>query len=210
MAAFLPKLAEPLSEDDPFPLNSDGHRALNLLLFRLAGFTLLGKGARRCTMPDPDITERIRTIFLHEEAYVSISEATVLFGWSRRRMKEAIDAGEIETIVTCLGKVMVREELIATAVDLWSLETIEEALGPDASRVLPEAIRTCELAARLPRYQVAMLEYFGRQRQTNVSDVLARELDDFASAHFEELRSAIPGFAEAFEWPRQDETRRPC
>lgn len=62
--------------------------------------------------------------------------------------------------------------------------------------------------ARLP--QVAMLEYFGRLRQTNVSDVLARELDDFASAHFEELRSAIPGFAEAFEWPRQDETRRPC
>ena len=57
-------------------------------------------------------------------------------------MKDATDAGEIETIATCSGEVMVREELIATAVGLWSLEMIEEALGPDASRVLPEAIRT--------------------------------------------------------------------
>ena len=50
------------------------------------------------------------------------------------------------------------------------------ALGADAAKVLPEAIRTRELSARLPRYQVAMLEYFAEQRQTNVSDVLAREL----------------------------------
>jgi hypothetical protein len=156
-------------------------------------------------MLDPDLIERIRTIFLHEEAYVSISKATVLFGWSRRKMKSAVDAGEVETIATCSGKVIVREELIAIAVDLWSFETIEEALGADAAKVLPEAIRTRELSARLPRYQFAMLEYFAEQRQTNVSDVLARELDDFASAHFEELRSAVPGFAEAFEWPRRHE-----
>ena len=98
---------------------------------------------------------------------------------------------------------------MAIAVDLWSLETIEEALGPDASRVLPEAIRTRELPARLPRYQVAILEYFAEQRQTSVSDVLARELDDLASVHYEELSSAVHGFAEAFEWPRRDETQHP-
>lgn len=161
-------------------------------------------------MLDPDLTERIRTIFLHEEPYVSISDATVLFGWSRRQMKDAIDGGEIETVATCSERVVVREELIAIAVDLWSLETIEEALGQDASKVLPEAIRTRELSARLPRYQIAMLEYFAEQRQTNVANVLARHLDDFASAHFEELRSAIHGFAEAFEWPRHDETQQPC
>jgi hypothetical protein len=41
-----------------------------------------------------------------------------------------------------------------------------------------------------------------------VSNVLARELEDLASAHFEELSLAVHGFAEAFEWPRQDETQR--
>ena len=152
-------------------------------------------------MLDPDLIERIRTIFLQEGANVSISDATVLFGWSRRRMKNAVDAGEIETIVTRSGEAIVHEEVMAIAVDLWSLETVEEALGPDASRVLPEAIRTRELPARLPGYQVAMLEYFAEQRQTNVSNVLARELEDFASAHFEELSSSVHGFAEAFVWP---------
>lgn len=129
-------------------------------------------------MLDPDLIERIRTIFLQEGAHVSISDATLLFGWSRRRMGEAVEAGEIETIATWSGIAIAREEVVAIAVDLWSLETIEDALGPDASRVLPEAIRTCQLPARLPHYQVAMLEHFAEQRQTSVSDVLARELDD--------------------------------
>jgi hypothetical protein len=151
---------------------------------------------------DPDLIERIRIIFLQEGADVSISDATALFGWSRRQMKNAVDAGEIETIVTRSGKAFVPEEVMAIAVDLWSLETVEEALGADASKVLPETIRTRELPARLPRYQVAMLEYFAEQRQTSVSNVLARELDDLASAHFEELSLAVHGFAEAFEWPR--------
>jgi hypothetical protein len=158
---------------------------------------------------DLDLIERIRTIFLQEGAHVSISDATVLFGWLRRRMKNAVDAGEIEIIVTCSGRAIVREEVMAIAVDLWSLETIEKALGPDASRVLPEAIRTREVPARLPCYQVAMLEYFVEQQQTSVSNVLSRELDDLASVHFEELSSAVHGFAEGFEWPRRDETRHP-
>ena len=161
-------------------------------------------------MLEAGLIERIRSIFLQERSFVSISDATGLFGWSRRQMKNAVGAREIETIVTRSGKAIVPEEVMAIAVDLWSLETIEEALGPDASMVLPEAIRSRELPARLPRYQVAMLEYFAEQRQTSVSNVLARELEDLASAHFEELSSAVHGFAEAFEWPQQDETRRSC
>ena len=154
-------------------------------------------------MLDLDLIERIRTIFLQEGAHVSISDATVLFGWSRRRMRAAVEEGEIETIATWSGIAIAREEVMAIALDVWSLETIEKALGADASTVLPEAIRTCELPARLPRYQVAMLEYFAQRWQTNVSNVLTRELDDFGSAHFEELSLALHGFAEAFEWPRR-------
>jgi hypothetical protein len=153
---------------------------------------------------DPDLIERIRTIFLQEKANVSISEAAVLFGWSRRRMKNAVEGGEIEIVATLSGKAITPQEVMAIAVDLWSLESIEEALGPDASKVLPEAIRTRAVPARLPRYQVAMLEYFAEQRQTSVSNVLARALEDLASAHFEELSLAVHGFAEAFEWPRED------
>jgi hypothetical protein len=150
---------------------------------------------------DPDLIERIRAIFLHEEPYVSISDATALLGWSPSQMNDALDAGEIETAATGSGKVVPREELLALAVDLWPVDMIEESLGEDAASVLPEAIRTRELSVRLPRYQVAMLDHFAEQRGTYVNQVIARELDGLASSHFEELRAAIPGFAEAFEWP---------
>lgn len=152
-------------------------------------------------MLDPDLIERIRAIFLHEEAYVSISDATALLGWSPSRMNDALDAGEIETVATCSGEVIPAEELLAVAVDLWPVDMIEESLGEDAASVLPEAIRTRELSVRLPSYQVAMLDHFAEQQRTTANHVLARELDGIASGHFDELRAAIDGFAEAFEWP---------
>jgi len=78
---------------------------------------------------------------------------------------------------------------------------IEEALGEDAARVLPEAIRLVELRARVPRYQRDMLRYFARRRETTVDDVLARELEDVACAHAEELAGAVAGFEAALAWP---------
>jgi hypothetical protein len=58
-----------------------------------------------------------------------------------------------------------------------------------------------ELRDRLPRHHIHMLEYRAGQQETTVSGVLARELDGIASAHIEELSSALPGFAEAMAWP---------
>ena len=73
---------------------------------------------------------------------------------------------------TPLGKWVWREELMAKALEVWSREVIEEALGADA--VLPHAARLAELRARIPRYQLAMLNYLAEQQQTTVSDVLTR------------------------------------
>lgn len=42
-----------------------------------------------------------------------------------------------------------------------------------------------------------MLRELARREKTSVDAVLARELDDVASAHAEELASALPGLAEA-------------
>lgn len=41
---------------------------------------------------------------------------------------------------------------------------IEEALGATADAVLPRAVRLAVLRARIPRYQLAMLEYSPRSR----------------------------------------------
>ncbi len=161
-------------------------------------------------MLDPGLVERIHSIFLHQGASVSISDTTALLGWSRSEMTAAIAGGEIEATVTCAGKVIAHEELVAAALELWPMDVIEEALGKDAARVLPEPVRTREVYTRLPRYQVAMLEYMAEQQNTTLGAVLARELDGLASAHAEELAAAIPGFAAALAWPDAKETQQPC
>jgi len=161
-------------------------------------------------MPDQDLITRIRTIFLHPRPHVSIAEATVLLGWSRGEMSEAIGAGEVEVTSTSVGKWLWREELMAKALELWSPEVIEEALGADAEGVLPEAVRLVDLRVRLPRHHVAMLEHFAERDRTTVSGVLARELDGVASASSDELSWAVVGFADALAWPDVDAAQLPC
>ena len=160
-------------------------------------------------MPDQDLINRIRTIFLHKRLHVSIGEATVLLGWSRGEMSRAIAAGEVEVTSTAVRKWLWREELMAKALELWSMEVIEEALGAEAEGVLPEAVRLVDLHVRLPRYQVAMLEHFAERDRTTVSAVLTREMDGVASANADELSSAVAGFAEALAWPDAARTL-PC
>ncbi len=67
----------------------------------------------------------------------------------------------------------------------WDQATIEAALGEDAARVLPEAIRLVALPARVPWYQRDMLRELARREGTSVDAVLSRELEHVASAHAE-------------------------
>jgi hypothetical protein len=161
-------------------------------------------------MPDQDLINRIRTIFLHQPPSVTIAEATVLLGWSRGEMSTAIAAGEVEITSTAVGKWVWREELMAKALELWSPEVIEEALGAEAEGVLPEAVRLIDLHVRLPRHQVAMLEHFAERDGTSVSGALARELDGVASANADELSWAVAGFADALAWPDAEGAQLPC
>ncbi len=161
-------------------------------------------------MPDPDLIHRIRTIFLHQRPHVTIAEATVLLGWSRGEMSRAIAGGEVEVSSTPAGKYIGREELMATALDIWSPEEIEEALGADADGVLPEALRLMDLHVRVPRYQVAMLEYLAERDRTSVNGVLARGLVVMASVDTDELSRAVHGFADALAWPDADAAQLPC
>ena len=156
-------------------------------------------------MPDPELIQRIRTIFLHERLFVSISEAAGLLGWSREEMEAAIETHDVEVGTTCSGKEIGREEVVAKALERWPAEVIEDALGRAAARVIPRGLRTRRITARLPRYQADMIEYLAGQQQTTVGHLLSRQLDDLASEHFEKLSSAIPDFAEAFRWPYVEE-----
>jgi len=125
-------------------------------------------------------------------------------------MSRAIADGEVQVNSTPVGSWIWREELMAQALEIWSLDRIEEALGDDADGVLPDGLRLADLHVRLPRHQVAMLEHFAERDRTTVSGALARELDGVASAHADELSAAIAGFADALAWPDPEGAQLPC
>ncbi|HSY51440.1 MAG TPA: hypothetical protein VLC46_21730 [Thermoanaerobaculia bacterium] len=87
------------------------------------------------------------------------------------------------------------------AMQRCDLGIIEDALGDDAPRLLPEAIRLVELRARVPRYQRDVLREPARRDGTSVDAVLTRELEDGESSHTEELAEVLPGLHEALAWP---------
>jgi hypothetical protein len=161
-------------------------------------------------MLDEEVINRIRSIFLHQRPHVTIAEATVLLGWSRSEMSHAIATGEVEVSSTAIDSWIWREELMAKALEIWSFEIIEEALGADADGALPDGIRLEELHVRVPRYQLAMLQHFAERDCTTISDTLTRELDGIASAHAEELSWAITGFADVLAWLDAEATQFPC
>jgi len=140
----------------------------------------------------------IRRIFLSRQANFSLITAAALLGVSFRQLKRDVADGVILTVSTGVGERVSREEMVAAAMRVWDHATIEDALGREGVRVLPEAIRLVELRARIPRYQRDMLRYLAQCGETTVDQILARELDDVASEYSEELAGVLPGFAEAF------------
>jgi hypothetical protein len=143
----------------------------------------------------------IRHIFLSPRPSFALMTAALLIGVTLKELKKEIEDGAIVAVSTRMGQRIGKEEMMAVAMRLWDLATIEEALGAEAASVLPEAIRLIELHARIPRYQREMLRWFAKRDETTVDAVLSRELEDVACAHSEELATALPGFALALAWP---------
>ena len=142
---------------------------------------------------------RIRHIFLSPRPHFPLNTVAVLLEMPLAELKKEIEDGAIVAVSTGIGVRVTREEMVAAALSRWELAVIEKALGRDARRLLPEAIRLVELRARVPRYQKEMLRYLARQEGTSIGAVLSRELEDMASARAEELAAAVPSVAIALQ-----------
>ncbi len=150
---------------------------------------------------DETTRTRIQQIFLEPRPSYALMTAAMLLGMGFQELKREIEIGAIVAVSTRLGQRVASEEMIAAAMRVWEQAVIEEALGDEASSVLPEAIRLVELRARVPRYQREMLRWLAKRNGTTIDEVLTRELEDVACAHAAEAATAVPGFAEAMMWP---------
>lgn len=160
-------------------------------------------------MLDLDLIERIRAIFLHHQDHVTIAEAADMLGWTRADMNAAIRNGDIEPIGTCSGKMIELRELAGHALHLWSLNTIEDALGRDATLIMPPALRTRKLTLRLPLYQVAVLKLLADEGRESVDTMLERMFHELTDNEKERLAPRIPGLVEAIGWPEIRDSAQP-
>jgi hypothetical protein len=152
-------------------------------------------------MLDPTLIKRIRSIFLHHEARVTIGEAAGMLGWLRGEMDAAVANGDIEVVGTCSGKWIELRELAEVALQRWSLVMIEEALGREAAAILPAGLRTRKFTVRLPRYEIGVIEVLAEDGREPVEVMLMRMFEDLADLHHERLARVIPGLGEAMAWP---------
>ncbi|MEY2549612.1 MAG: hypothetical protein QOD64_2194 [Verrucomicrobiota bacterium] len=152
-------------------------------------------------MLDPALIQRIRAIFLHHEARVTIGEAAGMLGWSREKMDATIANGEIEVVGTGSGMRVDVRELAEAALQRWPLVTIEEALGRDAASILPPGLRTRKFTVRLPRYQIGALEVLAEDGREPVEAMLMRMFEELTDLHHERLARVITGLGEAMAWP---------
>jgi len=142
----------------------------------------------------------IRRLFLEPKATYLIVEVAALLGIAVRELRAWVDSGELEAI-DLRALVLPWSEVASFAMEFWSQEAIEEALGSDVAAVIPKLLRLADLEVRLPRMQVVTLERLAALDGESVSAVLARELRDLVSVHAEWLSAEVPGFAEALAWP---------
>jgi hypothetical protein len=147
------------------------------------------------------LSANIRELFLHSRPTYSIAEAAVLLGIDWQELRRWLEVGEIEGMETEAGLMLAWEELASFAMDWWSQEVVEEALGTEVADAIPELVRLTSLEVRIPRLEVVALEQVAARDGKSVDFVLARELRDFVSVHAPWLGREVSGFAQAFAWP---------
>jgi hypothetical protein len=102
--------------------------------------------------------EHIRRIFLEPKPTYALGEAQHLLGYSKNELLTAISAGDLATVAEAEAIPRVPWEEIALCVlENASQAIVEEALGEDSERGIPELVR-------LPRKALRLLFARGQQR----------------------------------------------
>ena len=147
------------------------------------------------------MNDHIRDLFLHPHPTYSIADAASVLGMDVREVQGWVEVGELEGVETANEVVLPWTEVVSFAMDFWSQEAIEKALGDDLATVIPELVRLARLEVLVPRFEIVALERVAGREGKSVDAVLARELLDFVSVQSPGIGAEVAGFAEALQWP---------
>jgi hypothetical protein len=150
------------------------------------------------------LTERqqhIQTLFLHPAESYRLSEAARLIGMSSGVLRREAEADQRDAYRSYGSWKFTWRQVAYIALRRWTLAEIHDALGDDASAILPPLLSLRTLTVRLPEYLVRTLETMAASDATTVDDWLHHELVDFAGTVADRMETILPGFRRAYLFP---------
>lgn len=178
--------------------------------------TRLGQGTNKCldathqrltasahehVCETSDEQQRIRELFLQRQPSYRLSEAARLLGMTRGRLEREAEADDRETYRINGRWRFTWRQVAYIALRQWTLADIHEALGADASAVLPPLLGLRVVTVRLPEYLVRAIEVSAASEEMTIDDWLHHELTDFAGTVASRMDRVIPGFRRAYLYP---------
>ena len=148
--------------------------------------------------------QHIRTLFLNRQPSYRLSEAARILGMTRGVLEREAKADQ-EDAYRVNGRWRFTWRQVAyIALRRWSLAQIHDALGSDATAVLPPLLGMRAVTVRLPEYLVRAIELSAASDDRTIDDWLHHELVDFAGTVANDMERAIPGFRRAYLFPGQE------
>ena len=152
----------------------------------------------------PADNTRIRELFLHRHASYRLSEAARILGMTRGRLEREAEADDRNAYRINGRWRFTWRQVVYLALRQWSLAEIHEALGLDATPVLPPLLGLRAVTVRLPEYLVRAIEFSAAADDVTIDDWLHHELTEFAGTVIDHMERMIPGYRRAYFFPGQE------
>ena len=146
----------------------------------------------------------IRSLFLVPAESYGLPEVAYLSGIPIRKLRREVAGGYRDGEKVRGAWRFSWRQTVYTAMETWTLAEVHEALGCDATTVLPPLLALRAVTLRLPEYLVRALEAVAVENETTLEDAIHGELLDFAGTVAGRMESRVPGYRRAYLFPGRE------
>lgn len=150
--------------------------------------------------------ERIRVIFLRGAESYGLGEAARLLGITPAALRREAEQDRWEEYRNGRTWRFKWRHVACIAFRTWTLAEIHEALGVDATKVLPPLLALRAVTVSLPEFIIRALETLAAREGTTLDGYLHQELMDFAGSWADEMESIHRGYRRAYLFPGHDQS----
>jgi hypothetical protein len=152
---------------------------------------------------DPRMRHEIRALFLRPAESYDLAEVACITGVSLRNLRRDAANGSSDAVKVRNMWRFTWRQAVYVAMERWTLAEIQEAVGADATAVLPPLLALRPVTLRLPEYLLRALEIVAADNETTLDNAIHGELTDFAGTVAGWIERRVPGYRQAYLFPGQ-------